>query len=67
MAKVRFFSESMVHFSHCPKNVPKTILKKIYFKIVLCLESADSNGSAVSEERKIQKTKLRIEHCTFFG
>ena len=26
--KVVFFSESMMHFSHCPKNVPKTILKK---------------------------------------
>ena len=24
------FSESMMHFSHCPKNVPKTILKKIF-------------------------------------
>jgi hypothetical protein len=28
--KGRFFSESMMHFSHCPKNVPKTILKKIF-------------------------------------
>ena len=26
--KGRFFSESMMHFSHCPKNVPKTIVKK---------------------------------------
>ena len=23
-----FFSESMIHSFHCPKNVPKTILKK---------------------------------------
>ena len=28
ISKGRFFSESMMHFSHCPKNVPKTILKK---------------------------------------
>jgi hypothetical protein len=28
LGKGRFFSESMMHFSHCPKNVPKTILKK---------------------------------------
>ena len=28
--KGRFFSESMMLYSHCPKNVPKTILKKIF-------------------------------------
>jgi hypothetical protein len=28
LSKGRFFSESMMHFSHCPKNVLKTILKK---------------------------------------
>ena len=34
-AKGRFFSESMMHFSNCPKNVPKTILKKRFSKFVL--------------------------------
>ena len=29
-----FFSESMMHIFHCPKNVPKTIIKK-RFLIVL--------------------------------
>ena len=33
--KGRFFSESMMHFSHCPKNVPKTILKKRFWNCVL--------------------------------
>ena len=33
--KVRFFSKNMMHFSHCPKNVPKTILKKIFWNCVL--------------------------------
>ena len=27
--KGRFSSECMMHFSHCPKNVPQTILKEI--------------------------------------
>ena len=26
LGKGRFFSESMMHFSHCPKNVPKHFL-----------------------------------------
>ena len=26
--KGRFLSESMMHFFHCPNNVPKTMLKK---------------------------------------
>jgi hypothetical protein len=30
MLKGQFFSESMMHFSYCPKNLPKTILKKIF-------------------------------------
>ena len=30
-----FFSESMMHFSHCPKNVPKTILKKRFWNCVV--------------------------------
>ena len=41
--------------------------EKRYFEIVLCLKSADSNCTAVSKDRKIQNTKLRIEHSTFFG
>jgi hypothetical protein len=49
----------MMHFSHCPKNVLKTMLKK-EFEIVLCLESADSNCTAVFEGRKIQNTKQHI-------
>ena len=61
-----FFSESMMHFSHCPKNVLETILKRD-FEIVFCFESADSNCTAVSKGGKIQNTKLRIEHSTFFG
>ena len=35
------------------------------FEIVFCLESADSNCTAVSEDGKIQNTKLRIERSTF--
>ena len=66
LSKGRFFSESTMHFSHCPKNVPKTILKR-YFEIVLCLESADSNCITVAKGGKIQNTKLRIQHSTFFG
>ena len=37
------------------------------FEIVFCLESADSNCTAVFKSGKIQNTKLRIEHSTFFG
>jgi len=51
------FSES---FSHCPKNVSKLPWKR-NFEIVFCLESADSNCTAVSEGGKIQNTKLRLE------
>ena len=46
--KGRFFSESMMHFSDCPKNVPKKILKNRFW-IVLCLESADFKWTAVSK------------------
>ena len=35
LTKGRFFSESMIHCSHCTKNVPKTILKKIFWNFVL--------------------------------
>ena len=56
--KVAFFQ---MHISHCPKNLPKTI------EITFCLESADSNCTAVSKGGKIQNTKLGIEHSTFFG
>ena len=66
LIKCCFFSESMMHFSHCPKNVPESILKRD-FGIVLCLESADSNCTAVSKGKKIQNTKFRIECSTFFG
>ena len=34
-SKGRFFSERMMYFSHCPKNVPKTILKKRFWNCVL--------------------------------
>ena len=38
------------------------------FEIAFCLESADSNCTAVSKVGKIQNTKLiKIEHRTFFG
>ena len=33
--KGRFFSESIMHFSHCPKNVPKTILEKRFWNCLL--------------------------------
>ena len=36
------------------------------FEIAFCLESADSNCTAVSKGGKIQNTKLKIEHSTFF-
>ena len=32
--KGRYFSESMMHFSNCPKNVPKTILNKSIWNCV---------------------------------
>ena len=54
----RFFSENMTHFSHCPKNVPKNYPEKEVLKLC-CLESADSNCTAVSEGGKIQTTKLK--------
>ena len=66
LIKGRFFSESMLHFSHGLKNVPKLSWKRD-FEIVLCLESADSNCTAVTKGGKIQNTKLRIERSTFFG
>ena len=34
---------------------------------MLCLESADSNCTAVSKGGKIQNTKRRIDQSTFFG
>ena len=37
------------------------------FEIAFCLESADSNCTAESKGGKIQNTKLRIDHSTFFG
>ena len=36
-------------------------------EIAFCLESADSSCTAVSKGGKIQNTKLKIEHSTFFG
>ena len=60
------FSESMMHFSHCPKNVPKTILKKRFWNCIF-FRSADSDCTAVSKGGKIQNTKFRIGHSTFFG
>ena len=53
-----FFSESVLHFSDCPKMCQKLSWKR-YFEIVLCLESADSNNTAKSKGGKIQNTKLR--------
>ena len=64
--QMSFFSESMMDFSCCPKNVPKTI-RKSDFEIAFSLESADSNCTAVSKGGKIQNTKPRIEHSKFLG
>ena len=47
-----------MHFSHCSKNVPKTILKK-KIEIAFYLESADSNCTAVSNGGKIQNIFAR--------
>mgnify|MGYP001498855694 CR=1 FL=1 len=48
----------MIRFSHCPKNVWKTILKKRFGN---CVQHCSFRRG------KIQNTKLRIEHSTFFG
>ena len=41
-----FFSESMMHFSHCQKMCRKLSWKR-GFEIALCLESGDSKLSAI--------------------
>ena len=54
LAKGRFFSESMMNFSYCQKKICRKLCWKRYFEIVFCLESADSNCTAVSKGGKIQ-------------
>ena len=48
-----------MQFSHCPKNVPKTILNKRFWDCVMFYVNKKC--------AKIQNTKLRIEPGTFFG
>ena len=64
--KVAFFQKVWCIFLITQKMCRKLSWKR-YFEIAFCLESADSNCTAVSKGRKIQNTKLRIEHSTFFG
>ena len=55
------------NLTHCPENLWRKLSWKRYFEILLRLESAETNCTAVSEGGKIQNTKLRIEHSTFLG
>ena len=66
MLKVAFFQKVWSSFPIAQKICRKLSWKKD-FEIAFCLESADSNCTAVSKGGKIQNTKLRIEHSTFFG
>ena len=50
-----------------PKKYAENYPEKKYFEIGFCLETANSNCTAVSEGGKIQNTKLRIDRSTFFG
>ena len=63
--KVTFFQKVWCIFLIAQKMCRKLSWKGD-FEIVLCLESADSNCTAVSKGGKIQNTKLMIEHSTFF-
>ena len=60
--KVAFFRKYDAFFS-----LPKKFAENYPEKEILKLCSAESNCTAVSKGRKIQNTKLRIEHRTFFG
>ena len=62
------FSESMMDFSNCPKNIPKTILKKkLKLRFVLCKQTNfDLHCNVVSKGTKIQNAKLRIEQHIFW-
>ena len=64
--KGRFFQKVWCIFLIAQKMCRKLSWKRD-FEIVLCLQSADSNCTAVSKGGKIQNTKLRIEHSTIFG
>ena len=66
LLKVAFFQKVWCIFLIAQKMCRKLSWKRD-FEIVFCLESADSNCTAVSKGGKIQNTKLRIEHSTFFG
>ena len=57
--KGRFFQKVWYIFLIAQKLCQK-LSWKWDFEIVFCLESADSNCTAVSEGREIQNTKLRI-------
>ena len=48
------------------QNMWRKLSWKRDFEIVLCLESADSNCTAVSKGGKIQNAKLRIEQHIFW-
>jgi hypothetical protein len=66
LIKVAFFPKVWCIFLIAQKMCRKLSWKR-HFEIAFCLESADSNCTAVSKGGKIQNTKLRIEHSTFFG
>ena len=66
LAKGRFFQKEWCIFLIDQKMCQKLSWKR-YFEISFSLESADSNCTIVSNGGKIQNTKLRIEHSTFFG
>ena len=65
VTKGRFFRKCDAVFP-LPKKCAENYPENRDFEIALCLESADSNCTAVSKGGKIQNTKLRIEHSTFF-
>ena len=64
--KVAFFQKAWCIFLIAQKMCRK-LSQKRDFEIAFCVKSADSNCTAVSKGRKIQNTKLRIEHSTFLG
>ena len=64
--KITFFQKVWCIFLIAQKMCRKPSWIK-YFEIALCLESANSNCTAVSKGGKIQNTKIRIECSTCFG
>jgi len=63
LLKVAFFQKVWCIFL-IAQNMCWKLSWKRDFEIAFCLESADSNCTAVSKGGKIQNTKLKIEHNT---